>query len=143
MGIKRRTSTTKMVPVLSREAMQIHDRSPTQSKPQSHRVRLLASVAPHLHLNHFPSKNLELQIIRTRSSPARRASLGKHTSQCPDGCAFRERRWREHSEHTRCCGYARWYQQLLGLLGNRDKGSAQGPDPDRGSQLMLRGLAMS
>jgi hypothetical protein len=31
------------------------------------------------------------------------------------------------------------YQQLLGLLGNRDKGSAQGPDP----QLMFRGLAMS
>ena len=29
------------------------------------------------------------------------------------------------------------YQQLLGLLGNRDKGGAQGPDPDRRSQLML------
>ena len=62
LGIKRRTSsTTKMVPVLSRKALQIHDRSPMQSEPQSHRVRLLASVAftPQLYLNYFQSKNLE------------------------------------------------------------------------------------
>jgi hypothetical protein len=30
-----------MVPVLSMEAMQTHNRSPTQSKPQSHRVSCL------------------------------------------------------------------------------------------------------
>jgi hypothetical protein len=37
--------------------------------------------------------------------------------------------------------YMMRYQQLLELLGNRDKGSVQGPDPDHWSQLMLRGLA--
>jgi hypothetical protein len=35
------------------------------------------------------------------------------------------------------------YQQLLGLLRNREKGIAQRPDQERGSQLTLRGLAVS
>ena len=68
--MRRRTSTTaKRVAILSRKPLQVHDRRPTQSERQSHRVRLLANVAfiPQLRPNHFPSRNLKPQSVRTQT----------------------------------------------------------------------------
>ena len=60
LGIRRRiSSTTKTVSVPPRTRMQVHGRSPTGSKSQSHGLRLPASDA-------LPSKSLEPQIVRTQ-----------------------------------------------------------------------------
>jgi hypothetical protein len=134
LGIKRRTSsTTKIVAVLSREAIQIHDRSPTQSEPQSHRVRLLASIALtiQLHLNYSPSKNLEPQIVRTQPKSCE-ASLSRQSNISMSECLLLPGRkvTTTFRAYRVLRIYKMKYQQLLELLGNRDNGSAQGPDPD-------------
>ena len=38
----------------------------------------------------FPRKSSSTKSYEHSPSPARRASLGQHTSQCPKGCSFRE-----------------------------------------------------
>lgn len=143
---------TKMVPVplLSREAMQIHVRSLTQPEPESHRARLLArsrdrsfALTPRLHLNHFPSKKLEYRIIRTQPKSCERSlSRQTHISMPNRLLPLRKKVATAFRTYKALRVYKMRYQQLLGLLGNRDKGSAQGPYPDRRSQLMLRGLAI-
>jgi hypothetical protein len=57
-------STTKMVPVLSREALQIHDRSPTQSGPQSRPHSTAPSQPLSLEKSRAPNRTNTAQVLR-------------------------------------------------------------------------------
>ena len=65
------------------------------------------------------------------SRPARQLSLGEGTPHCyqdAKGCSFQESRWLQHLEHIRWSGIQDALSTAAGLVGKREKGSAQRPD---------------
>lgn len=150
MAIRRRISSIKKpASVLLRKRTQVHDRSPTQSQPQSHRGRLLANIAlsPQLRLNLLPSKNLEPQSVRTPSKSGETSlSRRTHISMLPTPTRLLLPRKKVAMAFRT---YGEWWiygvgcQQLPGWQGNGDKGSAQESDLDLKSRLMLPSQTMS
>ncbi|PMD60528.1 uncharacterized protein K444DRAFT_663288 [Hyaloscypha bicolor E] len=82
----------------------------------------------------------------TNTAPVRRdESLSTHNSMLPvcKGLLFPRKQVATAFRAYRLLWvYKMGCQQLLGLLGNKEKGSAQRLDRKRGSQLMLGGLAV-